>query len=122
MITVPASMSVTVVFSPGPRGGREWPLTVPAGAAIFQALLQAEGLPGALAAAGLPTDFSGCHIGVWGKLAVLQQVLCEHDRIEIYRALTVDPKVARRERFKKQGRRTAGLFTHKKTESGSPMT
>ena len=45
MITVPASMSVTVVFSPGPRGGREWPLTVPAGAAIFQALLQAEGLP-----------------------------------------------------------------------------
>ena len=38
------------------------------------------------------------------------QVLRDQDRIEIYRPLRVDPKVARRERFVKQGSRGAGLF------------
>jgi putative ubiquitin-RnfH superfamily antitoxin RatB of RatAB toxin-antitoxin module len=32
------------------------------------------------------------------------------DRVEVYRALTVDPKTARRERFARQGARTTGLF------------
>jgi putative ubiquitin-RnfH superfamily antitoxin RatB of RatAB toxin-antitoxin module len=34
--------------------------------------------------------------------------------VEIYRPLRVDPKVARRERFVKQGARTAGLFVKKR--------
>ena len=36
------------------------------------------------------------------------------DRVEIYRDLLVDPKVARRERFRKQGARAAGLFAGKR--------
>ena len=36
------------------------------------------------------------------------------DRVEVYRALKVDPKVARRERFAKQGARTTGLFASKR--------
>jgi putative ubiquitin-RnfH superfamily antitoxin RatB of RatAB toxin-antitoxin module len=40
--------------------------------------------------------------------------LQDHDRVEICRALTVDPKVARRARFVKQGARTTGLFARKR--------
>lgn len=45
-----------------------------------------------------------------GKTTVLQH----QDRVEVYRALKVDPKVARRERFAKQGARTTGLFASKR--------
>jgi hypothetical protein len=34
--------------------------------------------------------------------------------VEVYRGLLVDPKVARRERFKSQGSRGAGLFAKKR--------
>ena len=44
-------------------------------------------------------------------------MLNDHDRIEIYRALRVDPKVARRERFNSQGAKRAGLFA--KTRPGA---
>jgi len=53
-------------------------------------------------------------IGVWGHRAKLEQHLRDHDRIEIYRPLRVDPKVARRERFVRQGIRGAGLFVKKR--------
>ncbi|MBW8723026.1 MAG: RnfH family protein, partial [Polaromonas sp.] len=39
------------------------------------------------------------------------------DRLEIYRGLRVDPKVARRERFNRQGVKRAGLFA--KTRAGA---
>src|SRR5450830_17660 len=38
----------------------------------------------------------------------------EGDRIELCRALVVDPKVARRERFAKQGARGTGLFARRR--------
>jgi len=38
----------------------------------------------------------------------------EGDRLEVYRPLTVDPKVARRARFVRQGAKTAGLFANKR--------
>jgi putative ubiquitin-RnfH superfamily antitoxin RatB of RatAB toxin-antitoxin module len=41
-------------------------------------------------------------------------VLRDLDRIEICRALAVDPKVARRERFQKQGSSRAGLFSKRR--------
>jgi hypothetical protein len=46
--------------------------------------------------------------------AAPQQVLQDLDRVEIYRPLKVDPKVARRTRFVEQGARTAGLFARKR--------
>jgi uncharacterized protein len=49
-------------------------------------------------------------LGVWGQRADLSQVLQDGDRVEIYRPLRVDPKVARRERFTAQGAKRAGLF------------
>jgi putative ubiquitin-RnfH superfamily antitoxin RatB of RatAB toxin-antitoxin module len=98
-------LRLTVVYSPAPREVREWALEVPAGATVLHAL-RASGL-----AVEFPAlDFSDLTVGIWGKKARLGRLLCANDRIEIYRPLRVDPKVARRERFSKQGARAAGLF------------
>ena len=53
-------------------------------------------------------------LGIWGRRCQAQQPVREGDRIEIYRPLRVDPKVARRERFRKQGARGAGLFAQRR--------
>lgn len=53
-------------------------------------------------------------LGIWGKRSSLGNLLKNHDRIEIYRPLRVDPKVARRERFSSQGAKRAGLFINKR--------
>jgi putative ubiquitin-RnfH superfamily antitoxin RatB of RatAB toxin-antitoxin module len=52
-------------------------------------------------------DFANSPIGIFGRLTRAEQVLQEGDRIEIYRSLTADPKVARRARAK-QSRRAGG--------------
>lgn len=52
--------------------------------------------------------------GIWGKRYSLNHKLKDKDRVEIYRPLRVDPKVARRERFTSQGAKRAGLFANKR--------
>ena len=52
--------------------------------------------------------------GIWGRKAARDAKLRERDRVEFWRALRVDPKVARRERFQSQGARSAGLFTRRR--------
>jgi putative ubiquitin-RnfH superfamily antitoxin RatB of RatAB toxin-antitoxin module len=88
---------------------REWFLDVPANATVAMAL-QASGIESEFPA----IDWKTASLGVWGRKASPQQRLRENDRIEVYRPLLVDPKVARRERFRKQGVRAAGLFARKK--------
>ncbi|MEJ6005319.1 RnfH family protein [Paucibacter sp. AS339] len=44
-------------------------------------------------------------IGVWGRLRALDTPLRDRDRIEVYRPLTVDPKEARRQRYRDRGER-----------------
>ena len=51
---------------------------------------------------------------MWGRTVPLSHVLRQDDRVELYRPLKVDPKVARRERFVKQGAKSAGLFAKKR--------
>lgn len=53
-------------------------------------------------------------LGVWGRKASATQLLREGDRVEIVRPLLVDPKVARRERFTRQGAKSAGLFASRR--------
>ncbi|MEM5330349.1 RnfH family protein [Paraburkholderia sp. JHI2823] len=43
-------------------------------------------------------------VGVFGKLKPLDTVLADHDRVEIYRPLIVDPKMARQRRVDKSRR------------------
>lgn len=101
-------LNVSVVYSPVARQVEERNLFLPEGATVLEAL-QASGLlesfPG--------LDLAHATVGVWGRKALLGQLLREQDRVEIYRPLQVDPKVARRERFRKQGARSVGLFARK---------
>lgn len=105
-----AQIAVTVVYSAQPRVVAEQVLLVPQGCTVAQAL-QASGWlegpdPDGVAAAGQ---------GVWGRKVSLTHILKDQDRLEIYRPLTVDPKVARRERFVGQGaKRAAGLFAQRR--------
>ena len=41
------------------------------------------------------------NLGVFGKLVKPETVLRNHDRVEIYRPITVDPKEKRRKRVEK---------------------
>jgi putative ubiquitin-RnfH superfamily antitoxin RatB of RatAB toxin-antitoxin module len=72
---------------------------VAAGASIGDALLMAEADPVFRA-----VDFAGCRCGVFGKLATNEQLLSDNDRIEIYRPLAADPKIARRARARQTRR------------------
>jgi putative ubiquitin-RnfH superfamily antitoxin RatB of RatAB toxin-antitoxin module len=102
-------VQVTVAHSPGPRQVLEWALDLPAGATVREAVL-ASGLMQACP----QLDLAVCEIGLWGRRCEWDRVLREQDRVEIYRGLLVDPKVARRERFARQGARATGLFANKR--------
>jgi hypothetical protein len=102
-------LRVSVVYSPAAREVLEINLQLPPGASV-RAALQASGL-----AEQCPElDLGHASVGVWGRKAGLEQVLRDLDRVEVYRPLRVDPKVARRERFKRQGARGTGLFANKR--------
>ena len=103
-----ASLRVEVVHSPGPRQVVEQAMALAAGATVGDALRQA----------GVDLQ-AGCEVGIWGRRAALTQVLRDGDRVEVARPLRVDPKVARRERFRKQGSRAAGLFAGRRPGSKS---
>jgi len=103
------ALHVTLVFSPAPRQVLQWPLTLPAGATVRQAVM-ASGLPDACP----ELDLAQAEFGIWNRKATWDQLLREGDRVEVYRGLKVDPKVARRERFRKQGARGAGLFAKRR--------
>jgi uncharacterized protein len=108
MVDGPA-IKVTVLYSPGPREVREWSVTLPSNATLLQAL-QASGLQREFP----DVDVQTVDAGIWGRNCPPGSPLRDGDRVEVYRALRVDPKVARRERFQKQGIRSAGLFARKK--------
>ena len=97
---------VTVAVSAGPRQAGESSLPMADGSTVQQAL-QASGQ-------FTLTELQSSAIGVWGRAASLQQRLRDQDRVEVYRPLIVDPKMARRERFQQQGPRSAGLFAKKR--------
>lgn len=102
-------IKVSVIYSPRPRDVREWPVQLPAGATALDAI-NASGFQ-----AEYPhVDPGEASIGVWGRKVPGTHTLRDADRVEIYRPLLVDPKLARRERFRKQGSRVAGLFARKR--------
>jgi putative ubiquitin-RnfH superfamily antitoxin RatB of RatAB toxin-antitoxin module len=88
-------LQVEVVYCPQPGQVDQVRLRLAAGATLADAV-QASGLlqRHALVAEGL-------RVGIWGKLREAGTLLRARDRIEIYRPLTVDPKEARRLRYKR---------------------
>lgn len=102
-------LHISVVLSMAPRQCSEVLLDLAEGSNVSQAI-QASGVLTGLTA----LEADDLTVGVWGRKAPLTQVLRDHDRVELYRPLRVDPKVARRERFRKQGAKSAGLFARRR--------
>ena len=101
------SICVTLAYSPAPRAVIEKELVLPFKSTVQDALNLAN-----LAEFTTQADYQ---LGIWGKKTTVNHVLNDSDRLELYRPLKVDPKVARRERFQKQGARTTGLFAKTRT-------
>lgn len=92
-----ARIAVVVAYSPAPREVDQVRLSLPADATVGDAL-QASGV-----LARHPEIDLGRHkLGVWGKLRAPGDPLRDGDRVELYRPLKVDPKEARRQRYRKQ--------------------
>jgi putative ubiquitin-RnfH superfamily antitoxin RatB of RatAB toxin-antitoxin module len=80
-------MRIEVVYAQ-PRQARTLRLELPAGATLRDAII----------AARLPLKKQSQAFGIFGRRARLDQPLADGDRVEIYRALAMDPKEARRRR------------------------
>lgn len=90
-----AAIAVEVAYSPRAGVVEVVALKLPAGATLADAvrssaLVQRHGL-----------DAANLRCGIWGRACEPATVLRERDRVEIYRLLLVDPKEARRQRYKR---------------------
>lgn len=103
-------MNITLVYASAPRTVHQLALDVPEACTLEQALVLSGWIQLHPEVPGLPT-------GIWNRKAPRTAVLRAGDRVEIYRDLRVDPKVARRERFVGQGARGAGLFSRRRANS-----
>jgi uncharacterized protein len=102
-------MIITLTLALGPREVMEWTTELAPGTHVAQAL---RSLPWRR---HVPKALAGeLQISIWGRAAQADTPLRAGDRIELTRPLRVDPKVARRERFNAQGKRTAGLFARRR--------
>lgn len=100
---------VTLVCATAPREVFEQVLALPEGATVDDAMAAS-----ALATAAAGIDRGVLVPGIWGRAVEGPHVLRDGDRLEWCRPLTVDPKVARRERFQRQGARGTGLFARRR--------
>jgi putative ubiquitin-RnfH superfamily antitoxin RatB of RatAB toxin-antitoxin module len=116
------TVQVVLCLSLEPRHVHEMSLQVPEGSTV-QAVLE-QGVALCLQAQGSSDSASLSSLqfqqpGIWGKKVPWSQVVQAGDRIELYRPLKVDPKVARRQRFKRQGKGRTGLFANRKSGSAA---
>jgi len=103
------TMQVTLVYAPAPREVFEQSLNLAEGSTAAQALAAASAM-----ACYPKLELDTLAWSVWGRAVDPDQVLQAGDRLALCRALKVDPKIARRERFAQQGSRATGLFAKKK--------
>ena len=89
-------LRIEVLFSPAPRTVEARWVELPAGSLLADAL-EASGL---LAGRGLAMECVS--VAIWGRTKPLGTPLRVGDRVEICRGLQVDPKEARRLRYKRQ--------------------
>ena len=91
-----AHLTVCVAYSPRAGEVDEEALLLKAGSTVRDALKQC-----LLVQRHSEIDLAAPRVGIWGKLRALDDVLRDQDRVEIYRPLQVDPKEARRLRYRK---------------------
>ena len=116
------TIQVVLCWSLEPRHVHEMSLHVPEGSTVQTVLKQGMALYIQVQASSDCAVLSSLefqHPGIWGKKVPWTQVVQASDRIELYRPLKVDPKVARRQRFKRQGKGRTGLFANRKSGSAA---
>ena len=99
-----AMMRITVAWSPAARRVTQVTVELPEGGTVRDAVRAAD------VASRCPELIECGTVGVAGRRADGDRVLRDGERVEVLRPLKVDPKTARRERFRRQGVRAAGLF------------
>ena len=107
-------MNVCLVYSPASRHVHEWSVDLPQGTTAQQGLAHLLALLQANAPKDVPADPGSLTLAVWGRKVPPEQPLRDGDRLEWLRPLRVDPKLARRERFQRQGARNTGLFARRR--------
>jgi putative ubiquitin-RnfH superfamily antitoxin RatB of RatAB toxin-antitoxin module len=115
-------IQVTLCWSLAPRHVEQIQLQVPAGSTVQDVLERGVAHCLQSQVASDPTSLSSLQFqqpGIWGKKVPWTQLVKADDRIELYRPLQVDPKVARRQRFKRQGKGRTGLFANRKSGSAA---
>lgn len=90
-------MRVEVVYCPAPGQADLTPLLLDEGSTVRVALQRS----GVLARHGL--QLGAVEVGVWFKACGLEHPLRDGDQVQLYRPLTVDPKEARRLRYRRRG-------------------
>lgn len=96
-----AELQIEVVYCPSPGINDVTRLQLAEGATVADAV-QASGV---LERHAVPAE--GLKLGVWSKPRDAASLLRDRDRVEIYRPLTVDPKEARRLRYKRHRNKQA---------------
>lgn len=89
-------LRIELVYSPRAGEVQCIEMTLAAGSRLEDALRHSGVLSEAQAA-----QLSELKVGIWGRQMPLDTELRERDRVEIYRSLTVDPKEARRLRYRR---------------------
>jgi putative ubiquitin-RnfH superfamily antitoxin RatB of RatAB toxin-antitoxin module len=98
-----ACIHVEVLVGSGPRVVNRVPMKLAQGSTVRDAL-RASGLLGSLPGFHEEALAAGeWSIGVWGRKERPGHVLRDRDRVEVVRGLNVDPKEARRIRYRSQG-------------------
>ena len=117
-----STLQITICWSLASRHVQELSLLVPEGSTVDAALDLAMlhlTQNGAKVDASVAAMLKFQQPGIWGRKVPWTQAVQAGDRIELYRPLQVDPKVARRQRFKRQGKGRAGLFANRKSGSAA---
>jgi hypothetical protein len=98
-----ASLNIEVAVGVAPRQIQRVQLTLPAGSTVRQALDAAQVWVMAETLSLSTIEAGEWSVGVWGRRERLGHVLRDLDRVELVRQLNVDPKEARRVRYRAHG-------------------
>lgn len=90
-----AELRIEVAYSPAAGQVERWALMLPEGSTVADAIERSGVL-----AAHPELALEAVSTGVWGALRGLADRLRDRDRVELYRPLQVDPKEARRQRYR----------------------
>jgi putative ubiquitin-RnfH superfamily antitoxin RatB of RatAB toxin-antitoxin module len=102
-------IQIAVIFSDNARSIQTITLNMQSGSTVAMAVRQSQ-----LLSTLNDDEIDQFTLGIRGRKVALKQLLRDGDRIDVCRPLKVDPKVARRQRFSRQGAKTAGLFSKRR--------